>query len=174
MERMAVDPTASVPQACHGWGETIAAYRFFDNEKVQWHAILEPHWQQTQKRMQTHQVVLCLQDTTELDFNGQDALGFLSSGRTGTCARESERPSMPWRRVASSGFRLRAQAGMPTGPRNCHNGRSWCARRSKNPTFPRSTGFPNCRSPREYCGRRNWRNSKSSTSFSLSVVTSSR
>ncbi|PVY28263.1 IS4 family transposase [Paraburkholderia silvatlantica] len=75
MERMAADPTASVPQAGHGWGETIAAYRFFDNEKVQWHAILEPHWQQTQKRMQTHQVVLCLQDTTELDFNGQDALG---------------------------------------------------------------------------------------------------
>lgn len=75
MERMVADPTASVPQACHGWGETIAAYRFFDNEKVQWHAILEPHWHQTQKRMQTHQVVLCLQDTTELDFNGQDALG---------------------------------------------------------------------------------------------------
>lgn len=34
MERMAAEPTASVPQACHGWGETIAAYRFFDNEKV--------------------------------------------------------------------------------------------------------------------------------------------
>lgn len=49
MERMAADPTANVPQACQGWGETIAAYRFFDNEKVQWHAILEPHWQQTQK-----------------------------------------------------------------------------------------------------------------------------
>jgi len=75
MERMAAEPTASVPQACHGWGETIAAYRFFDNEKVQWHAILEPHWLQTQKRMQAHPVILCLQDTTELDFNGQDALG---------------------------------------------------------------------------------------------------
>jgi hypothetical protein len=75
MERMAAEPTASVPQACHGWGETIAAYRFFDNEKVQWHAILEPHWLQTQKRMQTHQVVLCLQDTTELDFNGQETIG---------------------------------------------------------------------------------------------------
>ena len=75
MERIAADPTASVPQACHGWGETIAAYRFFDNEKVQWHAILEPHWQQTQKRMQTHRLVLCLQDTTELDFNGQETTG---------------------------------------------------------------------------------------------------
>jgi hypothetical protein len=75
MERMAAEPTASVPQACHGWGETMAAYRFFDNEKVQWHAILEPHWLQTQKRMQTHQVVLCLQDTTELDFNAQETIG---------------------------------------------------------------------------------------------------
>ncbi|MGF6965253.1 hypothetical protein OKW43_002258 [Paraburkholderia sp. WC7.3g] len=75
MERMSAEPTASVPQACHGWGKTIAAYRFFDNKKVQWHAILEPHWQQTHKRMQAHPVVLCLQDTTELDFNGQDALG---------------------------------------------------------------------------------------------------
>jgi hypothetical protein len=74
MERMAAEPTASVPQACHGWGETMAAYRFFDNEKVQWHAILEPHWLQTQKRMQTHQVVLSLQDTTELDFNAQETI----------------------------------------------------------------------------------------------------
>jgi Transposase Tn5 dimerisation domain/Transposase DNA-binding len=75
MERMAADPTASVPQACHGWGETMAAYRFFDNDKIEWHAILEPHWQQTQKRMQAHPVILCLQDTTELDFNGQQAQG---------------------------------------------------------------------------------------------------
>jgi Transposase DNA-binding len=75
MERMAADPMASVPKACGGWGETMAAYRFFDNEKVEWHAILEPHWQQTQERMQGHQVVLCLQDTTELDFNGQGTIG---------------------------------------------------------------------------------------------------
>jgi hypothetical protein len=75
MERMAADPMASVPKACQGWGETMAAYRFFDNDKVEWHAILEPHWQQTQERMQAHRVVLCVQDTTELDFNGQGAIG---------------------------------------------------------------------------------------------------
>ncbi|MFC0695928.1 IS4 family transposase, partial [Paraburkholderia humisilvae] len=51
------------------------AYRFFDNDKVEWHAILEPHWQRTQERMQAHRVVLCVQDTTELDFNGQGAIG---------------------------------------------------------------------------------------------------
>lgn len=75
MERLAAKPTAGVPQACRGWGETIAAYRFFDNEQVEWATILEPHWQQTQQRMAAHPVVLCLQDTTELDFNGRGTAG---------------------------------------------------------------------------------------------------
>jgi Transposase Tn5 dimerisation domain/Transposase DNA-binding len=75
MERLAADPTASVPKACNGWGETMAAYRFFDNAGVDWPEILAPHWQQTQKRMSALPVVLCLQDTTELDFNGQSARG---------------------------------------------------------------------------------------------------
>jgi Transposase DNA-binding len=44
MERLAAKPTAGVPQACRGWGETMAAYRFFDNDEVEWSAILEPHW----------------------------------------------------------------------------------------------------------------------------------
>jgi len=43
MERMAAPPTSSVPKACNGWGETMAAYRFFDNDGVDWHTILEPH-----------------------------------------------------------------------------------------------------------------------------------
>lgn len=75
MERLAAEPTASVPKACNGWGETMAAYRFFDNAGVDWREILEPHWQQTQGRMQAQSVVLCLQDSTELDFNGQSARG---------------------------------------------------------------------------------------------------
>lgn len=34
MERFAADPMASIPEACDGWGETIAAYRFLGNESV--------------------------------------------------------------------------------------------------------------------------------------------
>jgi len=75
MERFAADPTASVPKACHGWGETMGAYRFFDNDSVDWQAIMAPHWQKTQQRTAALPVVLCLQDTTELDFNGQRAFG---------------------------------------------------------------------------------------------------
>jgi hypothetical protein len=75
MERFAADPTASVPKACKGWGEIMGAYRFFDNDSVEWRDILAPHWQQTRGRMAAQPVVLCLQDTTELDFNGQGAIG---------------------------------------------------------------------------------------------------
>ena len=80
LERLAAKPTSGFPQACRGWGETMAAYRFLSNEQVEWQAILEPHWQQTRQRMSHHSVVLCLQDTTELDFNGRgtDGLGPLS------------------------------------------------------------------------------------------------
>jgi hypothetical protein len=53
----------------------MAAYRFFDNDSIDWRAIMAPHWEQTAKRMAGQPVVLCLQDTTELDFNGQGAFG---------------------------------------------------------------------------------------------------
>jgi len=51
METLAAAPTASVPKACNGWGETMAAYRFFDNDSFEWQTILEPHWVQTERRM---------------------------------------------------------------------------------------------------------------------------
>ena len=47
MERFAADPAASIPEACDGWGETIAAYRFLGNESVDWRDIMAPHWQRT-------------------------------------------------------------------------------------------------------------------------------
>jgi hypothetical protein len=75
MERFAADPMASIPKTSLGWSETVAAYRFFDNESVDWQDLIAPHWQQTQQRMATRPVILCLEDTTELDFNGQEAKG---------------------------------------------------------------------------------------------------
>ena len=83
--RFADKPTASIPGACPDWAETQAAYRFFDQasagkRSLGWQSILDPHIAQTEARMRQHPVVLCLQDSTELDFNGQgiDGLGPLS------------------------------------------------------------------------------------------------
>ena len=78
--RFADKPTASIPGACADWGETQAAYRFFDQSSdgkqgLGWEDILAPHMAQTESRMRQHPVVLCLQDTTELDFNGQETAG---------------------------------------------------------------------------------------------------
>lgn len=74
-ERLAAKPTASIPGACGGWAETQAAYRFLSQDEIAWTDILQPHWQCTMERMRPHEVVLCIQDTTELDFNGQGIAG---------------------------------------------------------------------------------------------------
>jgi len=69
IEAFAADPQASVNAACDGWSETIAAYRFFDNEAIEPERILQPHIEAAKRRMNEHPVVLILQDTTELDFS---------------------------------------------------------------------------------------------------------
>lgn len=84
-ERFADKPTASIPGACADWSETAATYRFFEqanNAKrpLGWESIMAPHMDSTAARMRQHRIVLCPQDTTELDFNGQgiEGLGPLS------------------------------------------------------------------------------------------------
>jgi hypothetical protein len=61
-------PTASIPAACGGRSEMVAAYRFFDNDAVTPEVILHPHYARTQERMAEQAIALLVQDTTELDF----------------------------------------------------------------------------------------------------------
>ncbi|WP_436231382.1 IS4/Tn5 family transposase DNA-binding protein, partial [Caballeronia sp. LjRoot29] len=75
LKRFASRPTASIPGACEGWSETIAAYRFLGNEHIDWRHMMQPHWDRTTARMGQLPVVLCIADTTELNFNGQDIEG---------------------------------------------------------------------------------------------------
>ena len=79
-QQLADKPTASIPGACGGWGDTAAAYRMLDNERCDWREIIETHGRCAVQRMAGLPVVLCLDDTTELDFNGQtiEGLGPLS------------------------------------------------------------------------------------------------
>ena len=75
VQQLAANPTASIPGACGGWGDTAAAYRLLDNERCDWREIIEAHGRCAVQRMAALPVVLCLQDTTELDFNGQTIQG---------------------------------------------------------------------------------------------------
>ena len=61
-------PILSIPAACGGCAEMKAAYRFFDNEKVWFENVLEPHMTKTKERMASQPVVLLVQDTTEVDL----------------------------------------------------------------------------------------------------------
>ena len=74
-ERLSSKPTESIPNACLGWAETQAAYRFLSNPRTDWQAVLQPHWTSSLERMRGHKVVLNIQDTTELDFNGRQTTG---------------------------------------------------------------------------------------------------
>jgi len=48
-----------------------------DNPALEWREMLEVHTQRTVERMRGQAVVLCLQDTTELDFTSQPGIAGL-------------------------------------------------------------------------------------------------
>lgn len=68
VERLGAKPTASIPAACHSWGETQATYRFLSNERIEAAELLEGHGQATVQRIAAEPVVLIVQDTTFLEY----------------------------------------------------------------------------------------------------------
>jgi hypothetical protein len=77
MDDLSAQPTGSIPLASGGWAETKAAYRLLDNNALDWREILEVHTGRTAERMQGCPFVLCIQDTTELDFTSQPGIAGL-------------------------------------------------------------------------------------------------
>ncbi len=64
----ATKPNASIAESCGGAAGTRAAYRFYDNRKMDLEQIQEPHRKAMIKRMAQQRVVLAVQDTTEVDL----------------------------------------------------------------------------------------------------------
>ena len=77
-------PTMPINQASGDWHSTKGAYRFFDNEKVNPASILEPHFENTMKRIMPHEVVLSIQDTTTFNYSSHEALKLGPIGKEGT------------------------------------------------------------------------------------------
>ena len=65
----ALQPTASIPQACGSWANAKAAYRFFDHDAIAPEDLLASHLQATIQRAADHPIVLCPQDTTTLNYS---------------------------------------------------------------------------------------------------------
>lgn len=86
MENLAAQPTASIPLASAGWSETKACYRLLANEHVEPLKLLDCHADKSVARAAAYPVVLCIQDTTELDFSSQPGIAGL--GRLNYQARQ--------------------------------------------------------------------------------------
>jgi Transposase Tn5 dimerisation domain/Transposase DNA-binding/Transposase DDE domain len=67
LSQLAGHPTASIPAACGGHAEMTAAYRFFDNDKVDFDGVFQPHLDSTRTRIAAQPVVVLVPDTTEID-----------------------------------------------------------------------------------------------------------
>jgi hypothetical protein len=67
LARLCETPVHSIPRACHGWAETVAAYRLLDNPAIGAQGILTGHHHATLARIRAQEVVLLVQDTTFLD-----------------------------------------------------------------------------------------------------------
>lgn len=87
---MAQSPMASFPGSVKGDKHVIKGhYRFIDqpdDSAVTMENILLPHREQTVRRMMAHKTVLCIQDGTDLDYNGINGgtgLGVIGTNQTG-------------------------------------------------------------------------------------------
>ena len=86
----AENPTVSFPQAAGGDSALVKGhYRLIDqpdDSAVTMENILAPHREQTIRRMKGQETVLCIQDGSDLDYNGAgecDGLGVIGTNQTG-------------------------------------------------------------------------------------------
>jgi hypothetical protein len=87
-------PNLSIPAACGGRAEMEAAYRFFDNDKVTFYKVLQPHIDQTRLRLAEQKVALLVQDTSEIDLTRPEqevvGVGELDGSRRGFLLHEMQ------------------------------------------------------------------------------------
>lgn len=67
-------PTTAIPEACNDWSGTKAAYRFFDNERVEVEQMLVAHREKTVLRMRAYETILAVQDTTFFNYDNHESV----------------------------------------------------------------------------------------------------
>jgi len=80
-DQFASSTQSPINKACEGWGDTKAAYRFFQNDNINYIDIVKHHSLLTTKRADSEEVVLAIQDTTYFNYTSHPkttGLGLLS------------------------------------------------------------------------------------------------
>lgn len=82
LDKASKQPQASINRMFHTRKEVQACYRFFSNNLVNETKIIEPHLRMTLERASQNPIVLCLSDTTSLNYTTRKTLkdsGYISS-----------------------------------------------------------------------------------------------
>lgn len=74
VEALGLAPGRTIPQAFQSWSSIKACYNFFSNGLISEKKIIAPHVKQTLERIKEYPVVLLPNDTSELDYNGKEAM----------------------------------------------------------------------------------------------------
>jgi hypothetical protein len=69
---IAENPSASLPESMCNWADTLAAYRFLDNEAVTHEQIMTPHWRTTRQEAMQRSRVLLAADTTDINLSSHE------------------------------------------------------------------------------------------------------
>lgn len=74
VEDLSAQPDVSVPQACGNWAATKATYEFWQSPRIRAEDIREAHHMGTVERAKEHEIMLAIQDTTDLNFTHHPSL----------------------------------------------------------------------------------------------------
>ncbi len=74
MESIAKSPESSINKASGDWKNSKAAYRLFQNEKVEVSKILEAHQNETKRRSEDFSTILLVQDTSYISYNNHNSV----------------------------------------------------------------------------------------------------
>lgn len=80
-QQISENPQSPINKACGNWGDAKAAYRFFQNQNVNYQTIVGTHTDMTKIRSEQENTILAIQDTTYYNFSNHpktQGLGILS------------------------------------------------------------------------------------------------
>lgn len=82
--KLAASPGGTMPQAFPDWAELKAAYRLFDNPRVDYEKVLQPHLERTRRVCREPGEYLIIEDSSNLDFSRHwrtEDLGVIGDGQ---------------------------------------------------------------------------------------------
>lgn len=81
VEQLVNNPQRNICDRCYSWPDIKGTYRFLSNNNIKESALMDGISQATRERSLQKELILCLQDTTNIAFDSSaDGLGYLDHG----------------------------------------------------------------------------------------------